>query len=291
MNIFSFGNSTNDIPGAVVSPMYDVEKSFIKEYNEKNYKIGESLINTYSSAIHTNAYYLCTILYPTIVETTSYISSTSKVSLRRYDVFVNNPTIKGEQVEPTSKLDLNYNLKRFLNNNYTTKTPDSIDVKNLSSKSKDIVNIINSYMNTIDLKSTRGGENIVYTAEDLNKIVRLIVNKKILLKNPDIITNVVYAEPMENNVIANAVNNDVNNEVYEYGNVVDTAIMVDDMDVTVVEIKNIYMEPIKKEEPEKKGGKRTSRRASRRTSRRTSRRARKSKKSIRKSKLGRRHRK
>jgi hypothetical protein len=237
-------NNQEQVTPSTVNSIQDVKKSFIKEYNEKNYKIGESLINTYST--DDNSYYLCTISYPTIVNSSSYIqemqSFTSNVSLQRYDVFVNNPTIKGEptsetKVEPTSELKLNYNLTRSLNNNYTNKTNDSIDVKQLSREAIEIVNIINSYMTTIELKSMRNnhpGENIVYTAEDLADIEKLIVEKKILLKNPDIITNVVP---------------------------------------TVVEIKYIYMEP------EKKGGKRTSRRA------------RKSKKSIRKSKLRRRHRK
>jgi hypothetical protein len=192
-------NNKEQVTTSTVNSIQDVKKSFIKEYNEKNYKIGESLINTYST--DDNSYYLCTISYPTIVINNSRpndrLSSTSNVLLQRYDVFVNKPTIKVEptsetKVEPTSELKLNYNLTRCLNDNYTNKTHDSIDVKQLSLEAIEIVNNISNYMNNIEVKHMRNnhpGENIVYTAKDLADIEKLIVEKKILLTKEDVVKN------------------------------------------------------------------------------------------------------
>ena len=220
----------------------DAQNNFISDYIEGTYKIGDSKI----SYDDTNAYYLCSIWYPTYEYKRPYghdnMKNDSKLSFELYDVFIINPTTR----DSTSELKLNYtyHLMKSLQNNYTNKTDDSINVTNLSDESMDIVNIINSCMNMIEYKkmmnNTKDVADITYSQDE----------QKILADIRDLIVNGV--------ILLRASGTDTSTKKCIY-----------------------YM--VSPTKDEKKGGKHTSRR--------TSRRARKSKKSIRKSKLGRRHRK
>lgn len=234
-----FKKNTPDTGETVVNPLLNPihSKYYISDYDKGTYTIDDSKI----SYDDTNAYYLCSTWYPTIVYKTQYVSSGKSIPLLKlYHVFIINPTTTND----TSDLKLNYNLTTSLKNNYQNKTSDSIDVTKLSVKSIEILNIINDYDNMIDtnrmMNNTKSVADITYTQDELNILAHirdLIVKGEILLR-------------------ASEENTSTTKCIY-------------------------YMESPAKDE--KKGGKHTRRR--------TSRRACKSKKSIRKSKLRRRHRK
>jgi hypothetical protein len=262
--------SKPDTGETVVNPPLNPidSKYYISDYKEGTYKIGDSKI----SYDDTNAYYLCSIWYPTYKYERPYghdnMKNDSILSFELYDVFINNPTLHSTSElklnnpttrHSTSELKLNYtyNLMKSLKNNYTnktsdsidvTKTSDSIDVTNLSDESMDILKQISFYMNMIEVKKMMNNTipvaDITYSQDEL----------KILADIRDLIVKGL--------ILLRASGTDTSTKKCIY-----------------------YMESPAKDDKkdEKKGGKRTSRR--------TGRRARKSKKSIRKSKLRRRHRK
>ena len=275
-----------NIGETVVNPIKaDEQNNFIREYfirdyeevtysgesnKEGTYKIGDSKIS-YNDDNDRNSYYLCNTWYPTYeykrpyhYETNTYNNdnNVSMASFKLYHVFIINPTTRDSTSELKSNYTFNlndytFNLMNSLKHNYTYKTTDSIDVTNLSDKTTDSIDVTNLTDKSMDI------------LKKISVYMNMIETKK-MMNNTIPVADIRYSEG-EEEILADIRDLIVNGKILLRASVKPIP----------TEKYIYYMKSPAKDE--NKGGKHTSRR--------TSRRARKSKKSIRKSKLRRRHRK